>query len=651
VATAVCLAGGTTGCKPLRDKPKPEPATAVTAPVEIEPDSSGRLPDMLGSLRTVASSPRFESPNWFALAEAITHLKTLDGSGIDPETGQLILVGEQTEGKGPFRLEDVAVTLRAAFLEREAVGMTIDENPDDKEGPWMFVKFFAGTHDTHIGQVMFESDRLMKSLGQGADSITKEPLTSGVPAILTQAEFSERLDPRGGAERWSRFWMNLSTGRTSSGRLGDKPGLALSDDKSYVWFANHRIYVDTEEMLDPGRGSRLRSTGGRQSRSSKAFADALTDHYDELAQRFPVFGELKELSKLVVLAEWIHEHHPGAIDPVLVLSRFDSGVRTPDRTPTLATTRQASGYVIKMLGGVTLAPEIRFVRTAEQKANELARVSAERREEVRRGGAIPWVDASGVRRQIVALGPPVRGPTSSQPLRRRALRVREASGDASATSLSEAESAERIAERLGGIEPALWVDPGSGIESLDLPVVQRVTSARKTRIAAFTEPGGATTKVEIPVALQVVSPSRDISIAFSTEARYDAVAGAAYFPATSSDAIRFYEARNELRAGDGSSFRFGDGGVLTHVSLPQGRTFRFEHRAPPAPPRRTTDGGSNTPRGPPSLSPREASGTVTPTSRVTAETVTLPEISIREESSRQGVRFRGEQGRYVVELD
>jgi hypothetical protein len=652
VAIGATLVLGGVACKPLRDKPRPTEGTAAAvSPVPVEPDPAGRLPDMLGALRT-AASPRLERPDWFALADALTHLKTLDGAGIDPETGQLLLVGEQTDGVGPFRLEDVAVTLRAAFREREAVGMTIDENPDDKEGPWMFVKFFGGTRDTHIGQVMFECDRLMKSLGQGADSITKQPLASGVPAILTHAEYSQQLDPRGGDERWSRFWITLSTGRTGPRQAEGKPWVDVSDDKGYIWFANHRMYVDTEQMLDPGRGARLRSSGGRQSRSSRAFADALTEHYDELAKRFPVFGELKELSKLVVLAEWIHEHHPEAIDPELVLARFESSVRTPDTTPTLATTRQASGYVIKMLGGVMLAPDTRYVRTAEQKATELARAGAERRAELRRGEAVPWVDASGVRRQIVALGPPVRGPTSPAPRqRRRTLRVREASGNVSATSLSEAESADRIAERFGGVEPAVWVDPGTGIESLDLPVLRRMTSARKTRIATFTEPGGATKKVEVPASLHIDSPSRDISIAFTTDARYDAVNGEAYFASKSSDAVRFYASRNELRLGDGSSFRFGDGGILTDVSLPQGRTFRFEHRGPPAPPPRPPDTGSNSPRGPPPLSPRESLGDITPTSRVTVDTVTLPEIYIREESSRQGVRFRGERGRYVVELD
>ena len=195
----------------------------------VEAEPAGPNGDLFHSLRHSTAGDRVtETSAWPSIIQAIEHLKTIDGAAIDEETGQLVLAGESTDVPGSITLDDVTVALRAAFFEREEVGMTIDEDPNDKEGPRMFVKFFGGTKDTHFGQVMFECDRLMKSLGLGQDNLTKQPLAARFPEFASHVALSRQYEPGNTHPSWNRFWINVATGRKDAEAGGPILGVSTS---------------------------------------------------------------------------------------------------------------------------------------------------------------------------------------------------------------------------------------------------------------------------------------------------------------------------------------------------------------------------------------------------------------------------------------
>jgi hypothetical protein len=604
--------------------------------VEVQPRPNAR--DLFSGLKQ-SSATLQAAPQWQALARALAQLMTLDGAGVDRQTGQLLLAGEVDDaaGPGPFLLEDVAVALHAAFYEPEVVGMTIDEDPDNKRGPEMFVKFFGGTRDTHLGWVMFECDRLMKSLGLGKDNLTHTELVSTLPGFVSRAHLVHKYEPNTRAPQWNRFWINHSTGRTPAESLDGKTLVEISDDRAFLWFYQHRMYVDTEQMVDTGKGNRLAGTG-RQGGSAKAYADLFTAHYDALTQEFPVFGQLKQLSKLVVLAEWIRKHEIN-FDPELLHGSFSSSTTTPERTPTLATSTPVSGGTVQMFGGVTLEATPKYVEARDKKANALAVAAGQHQAELRAGNPVRWTGADGVLRQIVALGPPIRGPTGSRlssttsQLRRRRS---PATGRPEATSQSPEVMA---AETFGDFEiPA----------TASVPHVFSLQDGRQSSVWTFTRSDGQTTKVNAPIHVRIISPDRSTSIQFADKPNLDAATQEPYLLAESNDGIRYYFETRTLRLEDGTTYRFNEIGDLEGIIPARGPNFQLHYNRPGNGFGFQAARETRRPRGPPV---EEASGTLQATSRADAPADPVSIMTIQNLSNGRRAEFFDEEGQEFVVLN
>jgi hypothetical protein len=394
--------------------PSNEPAVQVVIGSGVTTTRrAGGGADVFGSLREASRGVARRATDWSAVAASLAKLSTLEGARVDPQTGQLLLYGTTGAQAGPFLIEDVLIALKAAFFELESPGMTLDENPNDKSGPWMLAKYFAGTHDTHFGQVMFECDRLMKCLSQGEDNITRQPLHAGLDKFRTYTELSVAMEEKSKGTVWTRFWANLATGRFPTNDVRGKSMVEVSADRRCIRFVDHRMFIDTEDMIDPGLGARLVSSGGVQSRSARAFADQLTANYDALAKKFTAFHALHELAKLAIVAEWIHDTEQ-PIDGELLHCSFDSHTATPTKTPSLYTTntwRQGEKLVtVHCVGGVSLKPAIRYVQTKERMADSITTLAENHRSELRKGQVISEVSADGHVKCMIPFGPSARGP-------------------------------------------------------------------------------------------------------------------------------------------------------------------------------------------------------------------------------------------------
>ena len=604
----------------------------------VEAEPAGPRGDLFQSLRrTTADDRATETSAWPSILHAIERLKTIDGAAVDEETGQLLLAGESTDAPGPITLDDITVALRAAFLEREEVGMTIDEDPNDKEGPRMFVKFFGGTKDTHFGQVMFECDRLMKSLGLGEDNLTKQPLSARFPGFATHAALVRRYEPDDTHPSWSRFWINIATGRNDAETI-----LGVSASGHTIWIDRYRVFVDTEQMLDAGKGKRLVSSGGRQSESSRRFADLLNNHYDQLAEEYPAFGQLRELAKLVVIAEWIHETRQ-PIDSELLYLRSDRRVRTPEDTPTLRTKLSWDAGVITMFGGVSLAPKNTYVSTPH--ANDLGAAVADQRQALQAGRPIGWQRRNEAPRQVVAIGhPPIRAPG-------RPLRI-VPSGRSGATSAFRAQAGKSVSDTLGGYNVPIVADPTSGRELLNWPVLRTTHDVRRTETRKFSSSsGGPVHEVDVPASLQLTSPLGDINIRFEHEPKFDPERGEGYFESTWTPKVTYFPKSGTLRDADGRTFHVDDAGLVDRIEDPSGLRLRIDHVEYRDGTLSHADLETKGPRGPP-LRILEAGGMPSPSSSAADRPLGQPTVRMTIHNLRSGraISVLDADGTYFVSV-
>ena len=282
----------------------------------------------------------------------------------------LTLHGQPAEGRGPYHLDDLMVALQAAYFQEQAVGMTIDPDPKDPRGPVMIVRYFGGCQDTALGWVLFECDRLLKSLSNGEDSLAKTPLKPDVPDFFNMLQLGQAL---GVPERqWNRFWLttDVEEGPTWHERPKQsnryQPVLLETADGKAVSFLRCRLYLRTEVMeLQDGK---MVPVKGGTSKTADRFAKHFSVHYDEFAQRFPEFRRADALARLIVLAEWIVKAEIPLDVEYIRSYRQQYPVRTPQLTPattvSLTSTEKVGDRIgqrtIRGYGGVDLQPRTFF---------------------------------------------------------------------------------------------------------------------------------------------------------------------------------------------------------------------------------------------------------------------------------------------------
>jgi len=111
-------------------------------------------------------------------------LENITGATVDPVTGQVVLLGTQDAGGAvpDLRLDDFVTAVRAVFGSAEDPGVTIDPQEGHESDPSypQIVHLFAGLEDTEMGWVLFEADRVMKTLAAEEDNVTGQPVSSSV---------------------------------------------------------------------------------------------------------------------------------------------------------------------------------------------------------------------------------------------------------------------------------------------------------------------------------------------------------------------------------------------------------------------------------------------------------------------------------------
>lgn len=150
------------------------------------------------------------------------------------------------------------------------------------------IEVFGIDPTTHAAYVLVEADYRMKLIGMGL-----EPSIPEVPDYLTRV----KIDAAGNAPPLdvARWWFTLNYSGVSSNEAGD-----------LYSFSGSGVKVLSETEFISEQGQRIHT--GASHGPTKAFAEDFTAHFDKLADKYPIYQELKNLFDLAVAANLIHRH-------------------------------------------------------------------------------------------------------------------------------------------------------------------------------------------------------------------------------------------------------------------------------------------------------------------------------------------------------
>jgi hypothetical protein len=172
----------------------------------------------------------------------------------------------------------------------------------------MKVRYDGDTLNTNFGSVMFQSDRLLKTLTLGQDNITGAPVSaavSGYRNMLDRYKDAQHMPPDGSS---IRMWFTP-----------EEITLAQSADGSAMEFSQATMQLLTESKYKND------VTGDTYA---EAFAAQVTQNYDAYATEFPILQQLTRLGKITAVVKWIKDN-----DIPFDLSFFSNYIPSAGTTP------------------------------------------------------------------------------------------------------------------------------------------------------------------------------------------------------------------------------------------------------------------------------------------------------------------------------
>jgi len=271
-----------------------------------------------------------------------SQLEIIDGAICDPEEG-LIIIGRPGKGRlPPFFYEDLVVALHCSIA-GDKVGVTMnrisparfEQAADPTEYPYeafeTSVDFYTKKlWNTHLAYILFEGDRMLKSLSAGFDIFRGEPIRASVPGFATEVEMeAKRPIPKykgSGRKEYGRIWIELTSVKVNT-----------TEAKNVAMFSDVKMEVRAESKhLPPVK-----------------FAKHLEDHYSEYAAEFPIFAEVERGARIVAIARWLNQTYPSAAQRIVAESYEPVEVFVPQVIRARwDKTHQSGSMVSGLIGGV-----------------------------------------------------------------------------------------------------------------------------------------------------------------------------------------------------------------------------------------------------------------------------------------------------------
>jgi hypothetical protein len=252
-----------------------------------------------------------------------------------PETKDIVIAGPAegwvadaagrvvgiTSGRPVLQLQDLVVALRAfppGKSGSEVIGCSIDPTKEGLAAMQQFLRsmgssFMAGQEQmvamqamhglpkalgmqqvtikgvspkTHFAQVLVEADYRMKLIGIGLEQ----------PPVR-MVSFIDRVNPTQVARNALLRWYFIP----------DYQCVRMSEDGMAMELVGDGVKLVGEDEMVGGRGER--TTARRSTGASQAFVHSFTQRYPALADRSPVYAELRNLIDLSVLAAYIQQQN------------------------------------------------------------------------------------------------------------------------------------------------------------------------------------------------------------------------------------------------------------------------------------------------------------------------------------------------------
>lgn len=296
------------------------------------------------------------------------------------------MVGAQS-GRPALKLDDLLVALRHAAAARQApITCSIDPTAEGLAALNAYLK----TPRQFTPQTASEMERAM---GMQKVTVTGVPQNSGFARTMVAADYRMKRIGMGldgsGIRGLPSYMDMISSGAQSAAPrwwLAPDYDALLKDEDGLAWELRGRgVKCLTEDSLVSADGA-VKNLKGRTSSKAQLWADRMTEHYDDLAVRSPIFGELKGLMDMAVFASLIvKEDLAGRAGCDLSLLLDATAIPTedyhvPQRIESVATVvRSGKRTVVSVSGGVEINPwdvlDEQIANAADYKpANKAAKV-------------------------------------------------------------------------------------------------------------------------------------------------------------------------------------------------------------------------------------------------------------------------------------
>ncbi|HVC93024.1 MAG TPA: DUF1598 domain-containing protein [Pirellulales bacterium] len=275
------------------------------------------------------------------------------------------MVGKTT-GRPVIELDDLLVALRTAeSAARGGISCSIDPTP---EGLKRIQAFMATPSPTKADPDSFARG-MEKELGLQTVTIRGVPKTSHFAAVLLAADYRMKRiamaferSPVKGLTSYLQTLKGTDGGLVNVQQrwwLSNDYEPLLSDEEGLAWeLRGQGVKAMTEDEFVAANGER--TVTGKANPKAQKWAEKMTEKYDELSAKEPIFGELRNCMDLAVIGALIVKENLAAkagcdlsllLDPSRVPSRYQ--LQIPRQLPTLANYIETHRkFVFSASGGV-----------------------------------------------------------------------------------------------------------------------------------------------------------------------------------------------------------------------------------------------------------------------------------------------------------
>ncbi len=270
------------------------------------------------------------------LEDLLTALR-IYAQDLAPKTWVGCSIGSTTEGRR--RLSELERRLPRQISQRDEQAYAEWIVPQIEEALGEAVVSVFGIPDkTNMVRVLLEADFRMKLIAIG-----REPPPIEMPTFIGKLKGA----PRNNFQRWW-FTPNYKC-------------VQVSDDKLSFQMVGQGVQLGTEEYKQDGQGNLIQKKT-KPLRAARLYAEAFTKDYEKIAAASPVFGQLRNMIDVLIVANYIQRERlfeRAGLDPVTLLDneKIPVDIHEPaSGASSLANAQWKNNRMVAPAGGVCVVP-------------------------------------------------------------------------------------------------------------------------------------------------------------------------------------------------------------------------------------------------------------------------------------------------------